>query len=87
MMIMATILLLKHNAREHDWTAVSLWFSGCLSLYRVSIMGVLYRYYHLFSQNFTGRCDIATSLLLSHLSTLNGGHHGYQLSYPYISGP
>ena len=57
MVIMATILLLEHDAQEYDWTAVSLGFSGHLSLYRISIMRVLYHYYHLFSQNFTGQCD------------------------------
>jgi len=55
--ITATILLLERDAQEHDWTAVSLRFSECSSLYRIIIMGVLYCYYHLFSQNFTGRHD------------------------------
>jgi len=55
--ITATILLLEHFAREHDWTAVSLGFLGCSFLYRISIMGALYHYYHLFSQNFTGWHD------------------------------
>jgi len=41
--IMATTPLLERDAREHDRTAVSLWFSGRLSLYRISIMGVLSR--------------------------------------------
>ena len=59
MVITATILFLKHNAREHNRTAVSLWFSGRSSLYRIHIMEVLYHYYHLFSQNFTGRRDNA----------------------------
>ena len=57
MVITATILLLECNAWEHNWTAVSLWFLGRSSLYRISIMGVLYCYYHLFSQNFTGQHD------------------------------
>jgi len=57
--ITATIPLLERDAREHDWTAVSLWFLGRLSLYRISIMGVFSRYYHLFNQNFTGRHDIS----------------------------
>ena len=57
MVITATILLLECVAREHDRTAVFLWFSGCSSLYRISIMGALSRYYHLFNQNFTGRCN------------------------------
>ena len=57
MVITATIPLLKHNAQEHDWTAVSPGFLGRSSLYRISIMGVLYHYYHLFSQNFTGWHD------------------------------
>ena len=57
MVITATILLLKHYAQEHNQTAVSLGFSGCSSLYRISIMGVLYCYYHLFNQNFTGQHD------------------------------
>ena len=56
-MITATILLLECDAQEHDWTIVSLGFLGCSSLYRISIMGVLYHHYHLFSQNFTGRHD------------------------------
>jgi len=55
--IMATTLLLKRDAREHNWTVVSLRFLGHSSLYRISIMGVLYCYYHLFSQNFTGQRD------------------------------
>ena len=38
-------------------SSFSLRSSGCSSLYRISIMGVLYRYYHLFSQNFTGQHD------------------------------
>ena len=59
---MATIPLLECNAREHDQTAVSLWFSGCSSLYRISIMGVLSRYYHLFNQNFTSQRDTNTSV-------------------------
>ena len=68
MVIMATILLLERNAREHDWTAVSLHFSGCSSLYRISIMGVFSCYYHLFNQNFTGRHDSVTvASVLSHL--------------------
>ena len=54
---MATISLLEHYTREHDQTAVFLGFLECSSLYRLSIMGALYRYYHLFSQNFTGRHD------------------------------
>ena len=58
MVITATIPLLEHDAQEHDWTVVSLWFSECSSLYRISIMEVLYCYYHLFSQNFTGQHDI-----------------------------
>ena len=57
MVIMATILLLERDAREHDQTAVSLWFSERSSLYRISVMGVLSHYYHLFNQNFTGRHD------------------------------
>ena len=57
MVITATILLPKREAREHDQTVVSLWFSGCLFLHRISIMGVLSRYYHLFNQNFTGQHD------------------------------
>ena len=63
MVITATIPLLEHVAREHDRTAVFLWFSGHLSLYRISIMGALSRYYHLFNQNFTGWCDTARRLL------------------------
>jgi len=43
--IMATILLLKRDAWEHNWIAVSFGFSGCSSLYQISIMGVLYCYY------------------------------------------
>jgi len=62
--IMATIPLLEHDAQEHNWTAVSLWFSGHSSLYRISIMGVLYCYYHLFSQNFTGQHDTRAHKLL-----------------------
>ena len=54
---MATILLPEREAREHDQTAVSLWFSGHSSLHRISIMGALSRYYHLFNQLFTGRRD------------------------------
>jgi len=57
--ITATIPLPEREAQEHDRTAVSLWFSGCSSLYRISIMGALSRYYHLFNQNFTGRRDSA----------------------------
>jgi len=53
--IMATILLPECEAREHDRTAVSLWLSGRSSLHRISIIGVLSRYYHLFNQIFTGR--------------------------------
>ena len=60
MVIMATILLLKRDAQEHDQTAVSFRLLGCSSLYRISIMGVLYCYYHLFSQNFTDRRGTAT---------------------------
>ena len=60
MVITATILLLERNAREYDQTTVSLWFSGCSSLYRISIMGVFSRYYHLFNQNFTGWRDNVT---------------------------
>jgi len=56
-MITATIPLPERKAQEHDWTAVSLWFSGHSSLHRISIMGVLSRYYHLFNQNFTGWRD------------------------------
>jgi len=55
--ITATIPLPECEAREHNRTAVSLWFSGCSSLHRISIMGVLSRYYHLFNQIFTSRCD------------------------------
>jgi len=58
--IIATILLLECNAQEHDQTAVSLGFSGHSSLYRISIMGVLYCHYHLFSQNFTGQRNTVT---------------------------
>jgi len=54
---MATIPLLEHDTREHDQTAVSPGFLGRSSLYRISIIGVLSRYYHLFNQNFTGRRD------------------------------
>jgi len=50
---MATIPLLEHDAQKHNQTAVSLGFLGHSFLYRISTMGVLYRYYHLFSQNFT----------------------------------
>ena len=57
MVITATIPLLEHNAQEHDRTAVSLGFLGHLSLSIISIMGVLFCYYHLFSQNFTSRHD------------------------------
>ena len=57
MVITATILLLERDTWEHDQIAVSLRFLECSSLYRISIMGVLYHYYHLFSQNFTGQCD------------------------------
>ena len=57
--ITATIPLPEHEAREHNRTAVSLWLSGRSSLYRISIMGVLSRYYHLFNQLFTGRHDTA----------------------------
>jgi len=65
---MATIPLLKHHAREHNQTAVSLWFLGHSSLYRVSIMGALYCYYHLFSQNFTSRHNTSSpSRPCSHL--------------------
>jgi len=53
--IMATIPLPEREAREYDWTAVSLWLSGRSSLHRISIMGVLSHYYHLFNQIFTGR--------------------------------
>ena len=63
MVITVTIPLLEHNAQEHDRTAVSLWFSECSSLYRISIMGVFSRYYHLFNQNFTGQRDIAAGLM------------------------
>jgi len=59
--ITATILLLECDAREHDRTVVSLCFLGCSSLYRISIMGVFSRYYHLFNQNFTGQCDTAVA--------------------------
>ena len=55
MVFMATILLLQRDGQEHDCTAVSLWFSGRSSLYKISIMGILYRYYHVSSQNFTGQ--------------------------------
>jgi len=55
--IMATIPLLEHDAREHNQTAVSLWFLGRSSLYRISVMGVFSCYYHLFNQNFTGQHD------------------------------
>ena len=58
-MISATIPLPEREAREHNRTAVSLWFSGHSSLYRISIMGALSHYYHLFNQNFTGRRDSA----------------------------
>jgi len=61
--ITATILLPEREAREHDRTAVSLWFSGRSSLHRISIMGVLSRYYHLFNQNFTGRRDTVDNLV------------------------
>jgi len=61
--ITATILLPEREAREHDRTAVSLWFSGHSSLHRISIMGVLSRYYHLFNQIFTGRHDIGITNL------------------------
>jgi len=57
--IMATIPLPEREAREHDQTTVSLWFLERSSLHRISIMGVLSRYYHLFNQNFTGRRDNA----------------------------
>ena len=57
--ITATIPLPEREAQEHDWTAVSLWLSGRSSLHRISIMGVLSRYYHLFNQLFTGRHDTA----------------------------
>jgi len=57
--ITATIPLLECDAQEHNWTAVSLGLSGHSSLYRISIMEVLFHYYHLFSQNFTVRCDSA----------------------------
>ena len=63
MVITATIPLLECDAREHDQTAVSLCFSGRSSLYRISIMGAFYCYYHLFSQNFTGWRDIVTENL------------------------
>jgi len=56
--ITATIPLPERKAREHDRTTVSLWFLGRSSLHRISIMGVLSCYYHLFNQNFTGQCDI-----------------------------
>jgi len=62
--IMATIPLLKRGAREHDRTAVSLWFSGRSPLYRISVMGVFSCYYHLFNQNVTGRHDSAISMAL-----------------------
>ena len=68
-MITATIPFLKHNAREHDQTAVSLRFSGHSSLYRISIMGVLYHYYHLFSQNLTGWHN--TTLPTPHISPVS----------------
>jgi len=71
MMIMAIIPLLERNAREHDQTAVSLGFSGHSSLYRISIMGVLYCYYHLFSQKFTGRHDNGTTWSRSALAVLH----------------
>jgi len=67
--ITATILFLERNAREHDWTAVSLWFSGRSSLYRISIMGVLSCYYHLFNQNFTGWHDNARLYIVSQMVT------------------
>ena len=57
---MATIPLPEREAREHNRTAVSLWLSGRSSLHRISIMGVLSCYYHLFNQLFTGRRDNAT---------------------------
>jgi len=39
--ITATTPLLERDTQKHDQTAVSLWFLGCSSLYRISIMGVL----------------------------------------------
>ena len=69
MVIAATIPLLERNAREHNQTAVSLWFSGRSSLYRISIMGVFPRYYHLFNQNFTGRRDTGVELLVPNTET------------------
>ena len=57
MVITATIPRPERNAQEHDQTAVSLGFLGCSSLYRLSIMGVFSRYYHLINQNFTGWRD------------------------------
>ena len=65
MVITATIPLLERNAREHNRTAVSLGFSGRSSLYRISIIGVLSHYYHLFNQNFTGRHDTAKDTWLA----------------------
>ena len=62
MVIIATILLLKDNAQEHNRTTVSLRFLGRSSLYRISIMGVLYRHYHLFSQNFISRHNTASAM-------------------------
>jgi len=69
--ITATIPLLERNAQEHDQTVVSLWFSGCSSLYRVSIMGAVYCYYHLFSQNFTGWCDSEVAVVILSSSVAN----------------
>ena len=69
---MTTISLLKHDAQEHDQTAVSLGFLGCSSLYRISIIGVLYCYYHLFSQDFTGWCDNIHIVLMLCFSLVSG---------------
>ena len=64
MVIIATILLLECNAREYDWTVVFLGFLGHSSLYRISIMGVLYCYYYLFSQNLLAGMIVSSQLTL-----------------------
>ena len=95
MVITATIPFLEHDAQEHDWTVVSLHFLGHSSLYRISIMGVFSHYYHLFNQNFTGRCDIVyccASPLIRHaarstpqlMTWLFNASHLFLLSSPHI---
>ena len=70
--IIVIISLLKCSAQEHNWPFDSLMFSGCSSLYRISIIGALLYYYHLFSQKFSDWYNNAMKHTLVYIkSTLN----------------